>query len=1121
LTGARDEPCHFDARGEKAVDCRGGMGSMPARSRLPDATRPLSRPWSDEVTGSRGALLADTESPALELPGLLARSQWSAPRPVVEIRELPAALFERLEAVAAHAGLPRQALFLAAFAALAGRLARTGEVSIAVLRDSGTRVVSRVEITPDQEWLGLAAQLAPTFDGLPVTMHAAAGEPAPSLAFSTGQPVRPEASVDLSLVLRPAGARFEACFDHDSGRFAEGAVGRIADRFMTLLQHAAGEPNSPIGRLAILPDAERGLLLEVWNATRQPFPADKAVHALFAEQAARTPAAVAVSDAAVELSYAELDRRSDTLARILAGRGAGPGTLVGVCVERSAMMAVALLGILKTGAAYLPLDPSYPAERLRFMIEDSEAALVVSEAPFAGLLPAAGPEFLFLDQIDIAAPSPRFVRRVAADDLAYVIYTSGSTGRPKGVEIAHRSVVNLLFAIRRALDFSSDDRVLAITSISFDISVLEFFLPLLFGARLVIASRDEAADGERLALRLRKSGATFMQATPVAWRLLLRTGWRGAPGFHALCGGEAIDAELAGELLERAGPFWNVYGPTETTIWSTAHHVERVDGGCVPIGRPLANTRLYILDAEHQPVPIGAAGELFIGGVGVARGYLKRPELSAERFLADPFAPDDRARMYRTGDLARYRADGTLEFLGRIDQQVKIRGFRIEPGEIEAVLAEHPQVHQAVVVARADPSGEGELIAFIVSADPPPPTHALRQFAGRKLPPYMVPSRIIVIDALPLTPNRKTDRRRLLASVPDALDPDADYRPPRDDMEAKLVAIFEDILAVRPIGIDDNFFHLGGHSLRAVYLVEAIERQFGNRVHLNTLYYRGASAAYLASILRNPRLREPLPYLVPLGSPERRGEGGQPLFCLHTMVEGTLFFYERLADRLAPDHRLLGILPQGLEDGRAAHRSVEQMAEHALAVMRMQQPRGPYRILGFSSAGMIGFEMAQQLKRAGEEIALLALLDAYCPIGRRTLRYHKEIFDDRFRRVREMVEARFTPRAEAVFDAETTAFRALRWRHRWALRTYRPSRFDGPMTLIVAEATIPLFRERFFGWERLAREIDCEILPGGHYDLVNEPGVVELAAVLRRRLEQPLQCGAGDCSPEFLPAANA
>jgi amino acid adenylation domain-containing protein len=640
----------------------------------------------------------------------------------------------------------------------------------------------------------------------------------------------------LSFTETPDGLRGELEYDRDL--FEEATIARLPGHLQTLLAQVAAHPEARLSELSMLTEAESRLLVE-WNATAAGLPVAPTLHALVEEQVALAPGAVAVADDHQELTYAQLDVRANQLAHHLRSLGAGSGTLVGVCLERGVDLVVALLGILKAGAAYLPLDPDFPARRLALMLDDCQAPLLLTQSTLLGRLPdGRGAQVLLLDgeaaAIDTHPETPPDVR-CDGGDLAYVIHTSGSTGTPKGVMVEHRSVVNLLASMRRQPGIGAGDILLAVTTLSFDIAALELFLPLAGGARVVVAGPGVAADGARLADRIAETGATVVQATPVTWRMLLDAGWQGDPGLRILCGGEALDRALADRLLARGAALWNLYGPTETTIWSALHRVEPGDGP-VPIGRPIANTRIHLLDEHRSPVPVGVPGELYIGGAGVARGYLRRPELTAERFLTDPFAPEPGARMYRTGDLARRRPDGTLECLGRIDHQVKIRGHRIECGEVEAALLAHPGVREAVVVARDAGAGERRLVAYLVAAaGRPPTTTELRAHLRRSLPGYMVPDAFVGLDALPHTPNGKLDRAALPAPEgrPDL---DAAYAAPRTPTEGVLAALWAELLGIDRVGAHDNFFDLGGHSLLATRLIAAMERRFGVRLPLALLF---------------------------------------------------------------------------------------------------------------------------------------------------------------------------------------------------------------------------------------------------------------------------------------------
>jgi amino acid adenylation domain-containing protein len=501
-------------------------------------------------------------------------------------------------------------------------------------------------------------------------------------------------------------------------------------------------------------------------------------------------------------------------------------------------MVVGLLGIVKAGAAYLPLDPLLPAERLGYMLEDSGAALVVTEKRLVETLPAFSGTLLLVDEPGWqAGPRHNPGIEVKAEHLGYVIYTSGSTGKPKGVGVPRGALTNLLWSMREWLGLGGEDRLLAVTTISFDIAGVDMWLPLLVGARMVVASREEAADGGRLRELLEEHGITFLQATPVTWRLLLEAGWQGKQDLQIVCTGEAMPRDLAAELQPIVRRLWNLYGPTETTIWSTGYLVE--DGKApILIGRPVANTQCYVLDEHLVPVPIGVVGELYLGGDGLARGYLGRAELTAEKFLPDPFRGEPGARMYRTGDLARYLADGNLECLGRTDHQVKIRGFRIELGEIEAALGRHDGVKQAAVVAREFGPTDTRLVAYVVLRDAEGPSSAdLRRALRATLPDYMVPSTFVFLDALPLTPNGKVDRKALPA--PEALRREAvTAAGPRTATESRIATLWSELLGVATVGRNDNFFDLGGHSLLAMRMIHRLEAELGVQLSPREVLFR-------------------------------------------------------------------------------------------------------------------------------------------------------------------------------------------------------------------------------------------------------------------------------------------
>jgi amino acid adenylation domain-containing protein len=613
--------------------------------------------------------------------------------------------------------------------------------------------------------------------------------------------------------------------DYNSDLFDRETIQRWLGHYQTLIEGLASDANQTVARLPLLTEAERNRILVEWNRTEEEYPRTRPIHQLFEEQVARAPKRVAAVFGETSLTYTELNAKANQLARYLQKLGVGPNVLVGIYLDRSLEMIVGLLGILKAGGAYLPLDPGHPKDRLAFILEETGVPLLVTKEKLGVDLAPGKARAVCLDaDRDLIAheSGADLPPKTGSGDLAYVIYTSGSTGKPKGVEITHRAAVNLLCSMRRIPGIEAGDALLAVTTLSFDIAALELFLPLIAGARVVIAPREAVGDGDQLMALLEACGITVMQATPATWRLLLEAGWKGSPGLKLLCGGEALPRELASRLLGCGSSLWNMYGPTETTIWSAASRVEP-DSGAVPIGRPIANTQFFVLDPAGEPTPIGVPGELHIGGDGVARGYFHRRELTADRFVPDAFRKEPGARLYKTGDLVRYCPDGTIEFLGRLDNQVKVRGFRIELGEIEALLIQYPGVREAVVVTQEDASGDKRLVAY-VAASPQPASGDLRGFLGQQLPDYMVPAIFVGIEALPRTPNGKVDRRSLPAPDPEKFRGEAPYVAPRSSLERQLADIWAEVLYLDRVGIEDNVFDLGADSIHLFQITARANR---------------------------------------------------------------------------------------------------------------------------------------------------------------------------------------------------------------------------------------------------------------------------------------------------------
>jgi len=643
---------------------------------------------------------------------------------------------------------------------------------------------------------------------------------------------------DLSVFLRQVDGEVLGSLEYNKELFKRESVLRLIGHFQTLGQSAAADPDRPIATLNMLTARERDEF-DAFNATAMPCP-DTLVHQLIEAQTVATPQREAIRAGKSSLTYRELNDTANRLARMLQSRGIGRGDLVGICLERSPEMVVAMLAILKAGAAYVPMDPDFPAGRLAFMAEDARLSAVVTDRVLRDRAPAGIATQVCVDDEEIRAASPEAlgISGVEPGDRAYVIYTSGSTGKPKGVEVLHRNVVNFLTTMRDRPGIAQNDVLVAVTTLSFDIAVLELVLPLTVGACVIIATRDASRDGARLAELMRTEGATMMQATPATWRLLLQSGWTGQRDLKALCGGEALTGELARRLIPVVGELWNMYGPTETTIWSTCARL--VDPAApVTIGTPIGNTVVRIIGKDGQQTPLGIAGELQIGGEGVARGYLGRPELTADRFGPDPVNPAaSRIRFYKTGDLVRMHPGGQIEYLGRLDTQVKVQGYRIELGEIESLLSALPEICEAAAAVRSYGAGDARLVAYVafhagLHLTPSEVRRGLRD----QLPMYMIPGLIVELKALPRTLNGKIDRGALPDPLATAPVP-REFVPPRTTAEHIVAEAWQALLPQQKVGRHDNFFELGGHSLLSIRAVAAIQQQTGTRIDPRLMFFQ-------------------------------------------------------------------------------------------------------------------------------------------------------------------------------------------------------------------------------------------------------------------------------------------
>jgi len=917
---------------------------------------------------------------------------------------------------------------------------------------------------------------------------------------------------DLGLKIRDIPGGLQGELEYSTDLFEEATIHRMIGHWQTLLQGVVTHPEQRLSALPLLIEAECHQLLVEWNATTRPYPANQCVHQLFEAQVERTPDAVAVVFKDEFLTYRELNRKANQLACHLQQLGIGPDVLVGICVERSVEMVLALLGILKAGGAYVPLDPAYPQDRLAFVLQDAQVAVLLTQQRLVEGLPGHTAHLICLDTDWSSIAQEREenpVSRATTENLAYVIYTSGSTGRPKGVAIEHRSTC--AFVQWAWSNFTPEDLagVLASTSVCFDLSVFEIFVPLSSGGTVILVENllqlpDVSTDQQ----------VTLINTVPSVMTELLRSTSLPASVHTVNLAGEPLHRTLVRQLYQQDSirRVFNLYGPTEDTTYSTFILVEKV-GREPSIGRPIANSQTYILDSHLQPVPIGVVGELYLGGDGLARGYLNRPELTAERFIPNPFRAG--ARLYKTGDLARYLPDGTIEFLGRIDHQVKIRGFRIELGEIEEVLKQHPSVREALVVAREDTPGDKYLVAYSVAVQEQVLSiNSLRSYLKEKVPEYMLPSAFILLDALPRTPNGKIDHHVLPA-------PELTKRPAEDTFVAptlmvhyQLLKIWEDLLDVRPIGIQDNFFALGGHSLLAARMIGRVEQVCGKKVPLATLF-AGATIEHLADVLLQDAGKEDANSRTRVITVQR-GRSKRPFFFLHGDWHGGGVYCSSLAQALEPDQPFYALESYRFE-GLQIPPTLEAMAAAHIEAMRTVQPEGPYLLGGWCNGGLLAYEMARQLHAAGQRVDLLVTIDIGTPsaykltrgiinrLGKLIRLDEKKQVDlflrfiymkiPSFRRkvqkeatlegARQIESGRTHGKAGFALPRLTSIFppiEALRHQwfgiYRWVVAAYAPGPYPGKLALFWLSEE----KSQKVDWRKLsgAKEVEDHFFPGAH-----------------------------------------
>ena len=871
------------------------------------------------------------------------------------------------------------------------------------------------------------------------------------------------------------------------------------------------------------------------NNTTVDYPErNRSLHFLIEEQVLRTPEQVALVFENENVSYRELNERSNQLAHYLRKQGIGPNVFVGICMERSIEMVVALLAVLKAGGAYVPLDPEYPSERLAMMIEDSQTPGVLTQRKLLGHLSSSGTPTFCLDEdwkalASESASNPNIAIRPS--DAAYAIYTSGSTGKPKGVVNVHEGIVNRLLWMQDAYRLTSNDRVLQKTPYSFDVSVWEFFWPLMTGARLVIARPGGHRDPRYLAEIISREKITTLHFVPSMLRSFLEAVEipKRSTVRQIFCSGEALPADLQHQFFARMdADLYNLYGPTEAAVDVTHWTCRRDDKrSFVPIGRPISNIEIYILDEQLQPTPAGTEGELHIGGIGLARGYLNRPELTAEKFIRNPFSDDPNARLYKTGDLARFLPSGDVEYLGRLDHQVKIRGFRIELGEIEVVTSRYPGIREVVVVAREDTPGDKRLVAYVVPAQIGEfETAGLQGFLKNQLPDYMIPA-VIVLQAMPLSTNGKVDRKALPAPSVENHPETHDYVAARNEIEKGLADIWSDLLAIQKIGIKDNFFELGGHSLLAIRLVSRIEQSFGKELSL-------------ASLLEAQTIEQQADLILGPGGQEQTGR--EEVHSGHESPARLPFFFLGgdatflpLSQGLRAVHGLnsLGMQASFVRGGRGPS-SLQGIAEHFVRAIRARQPQGPYMLAGWCAHGLLALEIAQQFREQGEEIALLMMIEVTHPIRRKEypqwkrlistaqLKWHLLQFEYAY--LGQVSRAQQFRYIAGRLSRKASGIRRSMWN--WlrsssaadgvrsdkspvealygAVESYQPKPYRGPVVLFRSiERTFGFAEDIRLGWaDTLGNELEICESPGNHYTIYMEPNVGELVRKIMVQVEK-------------------
>jgi amino acid adenylation domain-containing protein len=1057
------------------------------------------------------------------MDGLLRKLPWdrrssaSSVSPAEGTYRISSDRMDRLWRVASTLGTAKDTFFLTTFATLLGRL--SGQDNVAVRNVVGEPILLRFHFKEEMSFRSLIKSVEQ--EPISVKDHSCAVE----FGFTTSRSSfadLPDYCLRMMVCAYEEGN--EVFLSSTTGSWDQAMLRLWLRYFDRLLAAAGSAPDVPWKTLPVLDPIETHKFYQAFNATTAEYPADCCVHELVTRQAEKTPAAVAVVWQSESFTYRQLESRSSVLAANLQALGAGSQRPVALCMDRSVELPTALVAVLKAGSCCVPLDPQDAPQRMRMILEECRPATVIAEGSFR--LPDGAPDIPILRLSDISDASPAVFIRPAdlgPDSPAYIIYTSGTTGKPKGVSISHRALSNLLHSMMKEPGFTSADRLLAISPISFDIAMMEMFLPLITGGTVVVADRLLSADPVRLAAMLQECEITVLQATPWTWRLLASSGWHGRANLKMISGGDILPRDLAEQLLRLGGELWNCYGPTETTIYSGVLKV-RSEEAIVTIGPPMGNTVYYILDGTGRLVPPGVPGELYIGGAGLGDGYVELPELTRQRFLPDPYSPLPEARMYKTGDVVRLLNDREFEFFGRLDQQVKLRGYRIELEEIESVLRTFPAVHDAVVGMREESPGEPYLIAFISAGEERPNLLEVRNHLSQRLPTYMLPSRFVILKTMPLTGSGKVDRKALLASDAATIALAANDRSegvePETELETKLLTFFRDVLGATDFGVTDSFFDFGGYSMLTVNLFTRINRALTLNLPISLLF----DAPTVRALARMIEGSQPVPVMVPIRPLGRSA----PLFVIHSYL-----LYGVLPQIVEPDRPVYGL--RELPDASLEQTPEGRAAAYAQEIHKVYSD-GPLLLTGWCAAGSLTVEVARQLLQLDRKVGLIALFDAERP------GYHAPVRGHRIRRIMARLKFHYRrlrgqyrrKKVEYLGNAVLHVWdRMLEWffigHRKLALRLQRRFGFALPDAVfntawsriasmqIDAPAIYPgkvlLFRakdvpqlpesDETLGWRELVQDgVEVVFVPGDHETMFHDPYVGFFSERLRQALQQ-------------------